>query len=157
MLKQKKRIRWPQWFNATFQGRSVQLTGQFARYTVAGGIAFIADFSTLIFLTEQLGIDYLLSSVCGFSLGVLINYQISIHWVFEQRSCDSRLLEFIIFTIIGITGLGLHTFSMWLLTEAVGLFYVASKLISTALIFLYNFSARRYLLFTARTAGRENG
>ena len=122
---------------------------------MAGGIAFIADFSTLIFLTEQVGINYLLSSVCGFSLGVLINYQISIHWVFEQRSFDSRLSEFIVFTIIGITGLGLHTLSMWLLNEAAGLFYVTSKVISTALVFLYNFSARRYLVFNARTAGRK--
>ena len=122
---------------------------------MAGGIAFIADFSTLIFLTGQVGINYLLSSVCGFSLGVLINYQISIHWVFEQRSFDSRLSEFIVFTIIGITGLGLHTLSMWLLTEEVGLFYVTSKVISTALVFLYNFSARRYLVFNARTAGRK--
>ena len=149
------RMGWAQRFNAIFQGRSDRLSGQFARYTVAGGIAFVADFSTLIFLTEQVGINYLLSSVCGFSLGVLINYQISIHWVFKQRSFNSRLSEFIVFTIIGITGLGLHTLSMWLLTEAVGLFYVTSKVISTALVFLYNFSARRYLVFNARTAGRE--
>ncbi|MCK4942512.1 MAG: GtrA family protein, partial [Candidatus Aminicenantes bacterium] len=71
---------------------------QFFRYGFAGGAAFIVDFSLLYFLTEYLHIYYLISAALSFIPGLLVNYLLSVHWVFNNRVLENRSTEFIFFT-----------------------------------------------------------
>lgn len=131
-----------------FSGRPSNTVVQLLRYTIVGGLAFIIDFGTLILLTEFFNINYLISALVGFTLGLIVNYFLSIHWVFNQRNIRKRSLEFILFTLIGIVGLGLNELSIWFLTEVVLLYYMVSKIITTVMVYMWNFFARKYLLFT---------
>lgn len=123
---------------------------QLFRYTFVGGIAFIIDFSTLYILTEIFNIYYLFSAALAFLLGLAVNYILSILWVFKFRIIKSRYVEFIIFGIIGIIGLGLNELIIWTFTEFVGFHYMASKIVSTIIIYLWNFFARKYILYNKR-------
>ncbi len=120
---------------------------QLFRYTFVGGIAFIVDFSTLYLLTEFVGLHYLHSAAIAFILGLIINYILSILWVFKSRVINKKLFEFIIFAIIGIVGLGLNELIIWFSTEKINLYYLHSKLMSTAIVYFWNFLARKYILY----------
>jgi len=120
---------------------------QLFRYTFVGGAAFVFDFSFLYILTEFMGLHYLLSASLSFLLGLTVNYVLSILWVFSSHALRSRWAEFAVFAVVGIVGLGLNALFMWLFTEVAGLHYLLSKIVSTILVFLWNFFARKVSLF----------
>ena len=120
---------------------------QFLRYAVVGGIAFLIDFSLLYVLTIFAHIHYLISAAISFLIGLVVNYLLSIYWVFDKRTLENRMAEFFIFTLIGLVGLGLNEGFMWFFTGFVGLYFMYSKLISTFFVLLWNFAARKVILF----------
>lgn len=120
---------------------------QLFRYFFVGGAAFIVDFGSLYILTDIFGIYYLISAAIAFILGLIVNYLLSISWVFNQRTMDNRLSEFTVFTIIGVIGLGLNEVLIWFFTGYIGLFYLVSKIIAAVIILFWNFFARKYALF----------
>jgi putative flippase GtrA len=107
----------------------------------------LADFLVLYVLTEIFEVNYLLSAVVGFMVGLCINYLLSVKWVFNSRSLDNKHLEFIAFGGIGLVGLGINTTGMWFLTDELGVYFLFSKVLITGIVFLWNFTARRSLLF----------
>ncbi len=120
---------------------------QLFRYGFVGGTAFVVDFSVLYVLTRFAGLYYLLSAAIAFIIGLAVNYLLSISWVFNRRKVNNRFSELFIFTVIGIVGLLLTSLLMWLFTEQAGLFYLISKIITTAIVLIWNFTARKLILF----------
>ncbi len=130
-----------------FLNRSDTSSIQFFRYTFVGGGAFIVDFGSLFVLTEFFNIHYLISAAIAFLLGLTINYILSIVWVFSKRILRNKSLEFGIFAFIGIMGLGFNELFIWFFTEQAHFHYLVSKIISTIFVFLWNFGARKFILF----------
>ena len=120
---------------------------QLFRYTLVGGLAFVFDFGSLFILTEYLNIHYLVSAAIAFLLGLTINYILSIIWVFEKRALSNKKIEFLVFALIGIVGLGLNEFIMWFFTDILYWHYLLSKIISTVVVYLWNFFVRKFVLF----------
>lgn len=120
---------------------------QLVLYGIVGGIAFIADYGTLWFLTEYCHLHYLLSAAIAFILGLVINYVLSTKWVFSDRKYKSKWIEFLFFTFIGIVGLGLNEILIFIVSHNLDKHYMIGKIISTIVVFFWNFFARKYLLF----------
>ena len=120
---------------------------QLFRYGFVGGLAFLVDYGTLFGLTHYAGMPYLWSAAIAFILGLVTNYLISISWVFQHSGKMNVWQEFTFFAIIGIIGLGLNELIMYVGTDMIHLHYMISKLISTAIVFFWNFFARKYLVF----------
>lgn len=127
------------------------LTRQFIRYLYVGGLSFLVDFACLYYLTEHIGMHYLISATLAFSLGLTTSYLLCLAWVFDFRRMPNRWHEFMVFSAIGLFGLVLNNLLLWLLTEYAGLYYLVSKIIATAAILFFNFSLRRWLLFSPPT------
>jgi putative flippase GtrA len=123
---------------------------QLFRYLFAGGVAFIADFSILYFLTDYAHVHYLVSSLAGFSAGLTITYLMSIYWIFDEKSKDNKAVELTIFIIIGTIGLVLTSLFMWLFTTLLLFHYLFSKILTTAIVFVWNFVAKKQILFTKK-------
>jgi putative flippase GtrA len=130
-----------------FIGETNSTLLQLFRYTFVGGAAFIADFGTLYILTEYFKIHYLVSAAISFILGLLINYFLSVKWVFNSRAMKNRTLEFLLFTLIGVIGLGLNELFLWILTDVLLIYYLLSKIFTTIIVYFWNFFARKFLLF----------
>jgi putative flippase GtrA len=120
---------------------------QLLRYIFVGGIAYAVDFGSLFFLTEVVKIHYLISAAIAFILGLLTNYILSIFWVFAKRTLTSKQMEFLIFAIIGLVGLGLNEGIIWFFTALIHFHYLMSKVISAIVVFFWNFFARKRILF----------
>lgn len=122
---------------------------QFIRYVFVGGAAFGVDYVALFLLAHFAGLHYLLAASLSYLLGMVVNYMISVRWVFDFRRVAQWEREFVIFFLIGIAGLILNGFVITLLVETFGLPYLAAKLVASALILFFNFGARKLLLFSA--------
>ena len=134
-------------FRHFFVQKSNNFFVQFVRYFFVGGISFLVNFGMLAFFTEICGIHYIISNTLAFLLGLLTNYFLSILWVFTNSNLKKREVEFIIFAVIGIIGLGIDNFMLWFCTEKLEIYYLLSKIISAAVGLLWNFLARKFLLF----------
>lgn len=120
---------------------------QLFRYIFVGGVAFIVDFTSLYIFTDFFGIYYLYSAAAAFILGLMVNYFMSIGWVFNKRKLNSKTIEFSVFALIGIIGLGLNEIFIWFFTAELNLFYLVSKILAAIIILFWNFFARKITLF----------
>ena len=118
---------------------------QFFRYLFVGGTAAVVDVGSLYFLTSRFGLYYLVSAAIAFLLGIVTNYVLSIVWVF--RSSGKMKKEILLFVLIGVSGLILNETIMYGLVSILALFYLAAKLISTAVIMVWNFGLRKKFVF----------
>ena len=121
---------------------------QLVKYGISGFIAFLVDVSILYFLTEYAGINYLISAVFAFSMGMVVVYLLSVQWVFQKRKFKNRHHEFWIFVLIGVVGLVLNELIIFLFTEYFEYYYLMSKVIATVIVYFWNFFNRKYLLFS---------
>ena len=138
------------WVNKLFVEPTENVILQLFRYGFVGGAAFVVDYATLFVLTNNVGVQYLWSAAIAFVLGLVANYLLSISWVFRNRGDLSRWQEFLFFAVIGVVGLGFNELIMYACTDLMHIHYMVSKLVSTAIVFFWNFFARKYLLFTKK-------
>ena len=132
--------------NRLFVYKTDSLIIQLIRYTIVGGLAFAIDFGLLFILTEYIGLFYVLSATLSFIAGLLVNYFISRIWIFKSVIKNIKI-EFTLFALIGVIGLGLNDLLIWIFTEKFHLHYMFSKLVTAVLVYLWNFFGRKYFLF----------
>ena len=130
-------------FKKILFGKTTNLFIQFFRYTLVGGLAFVVDLVLLFVLTEYAHWHYLVSAT-------LVNYILSTQWIFRSSKIKNKKIEFILFGLIGVIGLGLNNVLLYFFTDLIGLYYMLSKLITAVLVYAWNFLGRRYFLFNAK-------
>ncbi len=131
-----------------FKGKTNNTLLQLFRYTFVGGFAFLVDIGTLYFLTEFFHIHYLVSAGIAFIFGLTTNYILSVLWVFNSRMAKNRWVEFFLFALIGLVGLGFTELFLWILTDILLIYYLFSKIITTIFVYFWNFFVRKYMLFS---------
>lgn len=120
---------------------------QLVRSLVVSVVALVFDFSTMVLLKEKAGINYLLAATIGFTVGVTVNYFLSVFWVFTNRKFISAKIEFILFVVICTIGLVLNLIIISLLVEQLRVDYRLAKLFATVAVFFWNFIARKKILY----------
>jgi len=120
---------------------------QLFRYGAVTLISTAIDFSVLYVLTELLSIHYLVSAIFAYCLGLIANYALSVLWVFHQKKLQSRVLEFIIFTVIGLLGMGMNELLLWVFTDVLEFYFMISRLISAVIGFIIKYALRKWILF----------
>lgn len=120
---------------------------QLLRSLVVSAIALIVDFGSLVFMAQEMGIHYLVAATIAFGFGVTVNYILSVKWVFASRKLASRHHEFTIFVIITAIGLGLNLLIIAGMVELLKADYRVGKVVSTIIVFFWNFLVRKKLLF----------
>ncbi len=126
------------------------LDAEFVRYGISGVIAFMCDFSVLVLLTELGGIHYLISNIGGYAAGLIVSYLLNIKFVFKHRVFgDKQGQEFTFFVIIVFVGLAVSEAAMYFVTEGAEVNYMWAKVISVFFVFIFNYIAKKFLLFRA--------
>ena len=123
-----------------------KLINQILKFGVVGGIAFIIDYSVLFICTEFFGIYYLISSLISFSVSTVFNYIASIKWVFDVNQKKSHKINFILFIVFSVIGLGLNQLIMWFGVDTLHIYYMLVKIGATAIVMVFNFITRKMFL-----------
>lgn len=124
---------------------------QFMKFGVVGGIAFVVDYAIMVFLTEIFGVQYLISSCISFCVSVVVNYLLSMKFVFESRDDIKKQTEFVAFVILSVIGLGINQVVMYLVADVwlgdkIKRAYLLAKLVATFVVMIWNFVSRKIFL-----------
>lgn len=149
-----------------------QLFWEIFRFLIVGGTATIVDYAIsyvfyhwllppdLIGLTLSL----IISTAAGFCVGLVVNWLLSITFVFKQVTDEKKSKSsksFLIFAVIGLIGLGLTEVGMHLgvkflpeitlfgETEFLGEAWKwwISKVVMTCTVLIWNYVGRKLLIF----------
>lgn len=124
-----------------------QVVREFYKYLFSGGLAFLLNYGTFLFLYRSLSVHYLWAAGLGEASGILLAYYLSVKIVFKHRQVDNKKVELIIFTAVGLVGIVINEVAMYLMVDKLVLKAEVAKLLTTGLVLLWNFTVRKYLLF----------
>ena len=133
-------------FRALLIDRNDKLHVQFLRYFLVATAAFTVDFGTYTILVKVAHAHPVVAATIGFTLGIIVNYLLSIRWVFDKRARSAKY-ELMVFVIIGVIGLVLTDFIVWLIAVEAQEDELLAKIVATAIVFFWNFGARKFILF----------
>ena len=117
--------------------RVKKLLLQFCKFGLVGTLCFCIDYGLMILLTERTGLHYFTSSAISFTVSVVVNYILSMRFVFQEMA---------IFVALSLVGLALNQMIMWIAVELFRIFYAVAKILSTMLVTTYNFISRKLFL-----------
>ena len=125
---------------------------EFFRYILVGGSAFLIDIAVMFIFKEFIfqGHFLYLAVFLGYMAGLVYNFYFSCKYVFENgfnKIKDKEIKSFVIFTIIGIIGLGLTELLMRVFVEFAGIYYVVSKVLTGIIVMFWNYIARKIIIF----------
>ena len=128
---------------------------EFLRYAAVGGAAFAVDYG-LFFLSKEFIFNALgntgvyMATALGFIAGLVFNYVLSILFVFKsarEQNKGKSVGAFLLFALIGVVGLLLSEGGMALFFGAIGIHYMISKALVSGIVLIWNYAARKYLIF----------
>ena len=119
---------------------------QLFKFGIVGLISFGIDYGLLFLFTEWGGVDYLISGGISFGVSVVVNYLLSMRFVFEPREGVSKAREFSVFLLLSISGLLLTELLMWYSVERLHFHYLFSKIVVTGIVMVYNFVTRKIFI-----------
>lgn len=120
-----------------------KLVLQIIKFTIVGVIAFIIDYGTLIILKELFKINLFISTELAFIFSVIINYYLSVKYVFNVNNKNNNFIPFIILSFIGLI---LTELIMYVGVKKINKSYLIVKIIATIIVMIFNFITRKILL-----------
>lgn len=141
---------------------------EFIRFGICGVIATIVDFvvfGIVIYLISPSSFNYsiiesitanrdaistssvLIGTTLGFIFGLIVNYIISVKFVYRFTANAKSVKGAILFAIISAVGLLLNILLMKIAYDTIGFNHWLAKVIVTVIVFIYNYLSKRLLIF----------
>ena len=108
-------------------------SGNFLKAQCSAIISTLADFLVTIFLTQIVGLWYLLSSCMGTIFGGYVNFSLGRNWAFQINNSE-KFSQAIRYVVVWSGSLLLNTSMVYLFTDIFHLHYILSKTIVSILI-----------------------
>ena len=118
------------------------------KYFLVSAASLALDLVVYWTLIRVLGVHYLIANIVSVGSGLVLNYVLSIAFVFKQRRLRNRRAEFIGFVLIGLAGLAVNEWLVALFVGMLGFGVVPGKVAAAGGSFVFNFVARKLLLFS---------
>jgi putative flippase GtrA len=140
---------------------------QIMKFGVVGVVCFLIDFVITMVVSTLLrsvagmdtGTAALIGAFFGFTISVIINYLLSMKYVFTRKEDMDRRKEFVIFTILSLIGLGIHEVIIMVCIDVIyenwmwlnswlspTLATAGGKIFATGIVMVYNFITRKKFL-----------
>ncbi len=122
------------------------LIAQLVKFGIVGVFATLLEWIIFYICTNIIGIHYGISTIIGFSISTIFNYWASVKFVFDvDKEKDSRL-NFLLFIILSMIGLGINELILWICIEKFTLYNMIGKVIATLVVMVFNFITRKLFL-----------
>lgn len=136
-----------------------KLIEQILKFGVVGVIAFVVDFGIFSILSNIFHIHYLIANFFGFTVSVIVNYLLSMKYVFTRQEGADKKAEFVLFVILSVLGLGLNELIIYLCVDMAyeawnavqtwmtpDMAKLTGKIIATGVVMVYNFITRKLFI-----------
>ena len=136
---------------ALFMAKTHNTFIQFFRYLFVGGFASVVDWGALWLFYDILGIWEYIAIALAFLSGLFVNYILSNHFVFTGIAKDKKhTSKFPVYFVTGVIGLVFTELFMLLFDGVFGMHYMLAKIITTAVVFIWNFGSKKIILYRKR-------
>ena len=142
-----------------WSGIMKKLIEQILKFGIVGFFCFLIDFGLTAGLANFFGVHYLISKFVGFVVSAVVNYILSIKFVFTQKKEMDKKKEFIVFIILSAFGLLINEIVMYVCIDGIyahsdmlqnyisdGFMVSISSVIATGIVMIYNFVSRKLFL-----------
>jgi len=120
------------------------LKAEATKFTLVGAANFIITFSVFTIMLKLLWINYLLSIVAAWVVGLLFSYVLNFSWVFKPEEHIQFKVRFIKFILASVLSIAINVLVLGCIVEHTDFdpFYVQTALIPFIVVF--NFSTAKY-------------
>lgn len=132
---------------------------QFLKFVVVGGISFLVDFTVYTIMCNVMHIHYIIAGVLGFTVSVVVNYILSMRYVFLSKDDMRKDKEFFIFVVLSLMGMFLNTILLYLCIDilysnlgylkqllSIERMNIVAKVFATGVVMVFNFITRKIFL-----------
>lgn len=114
------------------------------KFTLVGAANFALTFIVFAAMLKVLGVNYLLSLVAAWVVGMLFSYVLNFSWVFKPEQKIQFKARFVRFFLASVLSIALNMLALSYIVERTDFdpFYVQTALIPFIVIF--NFSTAKY-------------
>lgn len=120
--------------------------GKFLSYFCVGGIATFVEWAGFYVLWNKFHINYLWATAYAFIISTFANWLVGRLWTFRHEK-NNVLRELISVYGASIIGCGFNMAIMYILVTKLGIQEFMSKMTATAIVFIYNYSIRRFVIY----------
>lgn len=118
------------------------------RYILSGLTATTLNLLAVYVFTDWLLIYYLLSSMIGFTLGLIVSFFLQKFWTFSDQSRLTIHWQAAMFFATAVAGVGLNSFLVYCFVEFVSLHYLTAQILAGVIIAGINFLIYQKLIFS---------
>lgn len=135
------------------------LLNQIIKFGIVGLFCFFIDIGITTGFANLLGVHYLFSKFLGFVISSVVNYLLSIKFVFTKKKEMDQKKEFIVFLILSAFGLAINEIVMFLCIDVIyknnatlqrlvadSLMVPIGTFVATGVVMVYNFISRKLFL-----------
>ena len=120
---------------------------QLVKYSIVGGISFVADYSVFYVLVAFVDVDYLVASIYGYILGVFVNYTLARKYVYSIENTIRKSMELLGVYLFSTVGLLIHQIVIYIMVEFfINNVYISKVLASIAVLF-WNYYAKKIYIY----------
>lgn len=127
-----------------FISEEFKLFRQIFIYIFFGGLSTIIDIGIYSYLVHFLKISYLTSNAISASCGLIASFILNTFFNFKPK--DDFFKRFILFIIIGISGILLSQMLLWLF-HFISSNYIINKIISALIVAAYQFVLNKVITY----------
>lgn len=125
----------------------------FFPYVIVGGLATIVEWAAFWILANPFHVQYLLATTLAFVFSTFANWCFGRLLVFKSGT-GSLLREIAAIYLASVVGLLLNLLIMFVLVQTFTMAKMLSKIVATAIVFIYNYLVRKLLIY--RKKGDES-
>ncbi len=136
-----------------------KLMEQIVKFGAVGLFCFFIDYGLTVGLANYFDVYYMVSKFIGFVISAVVNYILSIKFVFTQKKKMNKGKEFTVFIILSAIGLLLNEIILFICIDIIHAnsitlqSYISqetmlslSALLATGVVMVYNFISRKLFL-----------
>ena len=118
----------------------------FFLYLLFGGLATVVDWGAYAIGIYLIELNYILAVTISFSLGSITNFALNKYLNFQNKYKKLHL-QFLLYLVIALIGLALTILLMWLMIESIQMDKFVARIITTAIVLIYNFLGHKFVTF----------
>jgi putative flippase GtrA len=120
--------------------------GKFIRFCIVGFLSFIVDFSLTYICKEKLHWNKYIANTTGFLTSSIVNFVLNRIWAFNSKD-EQMTKQAVLFAISTVAGLVLGNGMVYLFADLLGIHFYIAKLISIAVMMIWNFTFNDLVIF----------
>ncbi len=121
----------------------------FLKYAVVGVLATVLDVAALFVFVDYYAFAVIIASAFSFLIANIASFILNKVWTFQVESKNYRKL-YIKFLTVSLVGLALTVALMYLFSSLLGIWYVLAKLLTSAVVVVWNFLANKLWTFQSK-------